>query len=191
MTSIDRFLRDWRIRVASRWIPANARILDVGCFDGRLFERLGPSIREGVGIDPLLKESRTGSNWRLFRGAIPGRHDVKGPFDCITALAVVEHLPAAELSDFASECAALLNAGGLLILTVPDPLVDRILAVLTALRLVHGMSLEEHHGFDASRTAEYFERSSDLALLSHSRFQLGLNNLFVFSKPAPEESFVA
>jgi hypothetical protein len=43
------------------------------------------------------------------------------------------------------------------------------------------MSLEQHHGFEASSTRSLFERQG-LKLVLHQRFQLGLNNLFVFKR---------
>ena len=67
-------------------------------------------------------------------------------------------------------------------ITVPSPLVDRILDVMTALGLSKGMSLEEHFGFEPSEVKPLF-LGCGFELLFHKRFQLGLNNLFVFVKP--------
>jgi hypothetical protein len=69
------------------------------------------------------------------------------------------------------------------IVTVPSPRVDDILGVLTRLRLVKGMSLEEHYGFDPAQTESVFSPPR-FRVAHRGRFQLGLNNLFVFEKAA-------
>ena len=43
------------------------------------------------------------------------------------------------------------------------------------------MALEEHHGFTPSEVKPLFE-SAGFRLAIHKKFQLGLNNLFVFTK---------
>jgi 2-polyprenyl-3-methyl-5-hydroxy-6-metoxy-1,4-benzoquinol methylase len=104
------------------------------------------------------------------------------PFDVITMLAVLEHVPRAEQSVVASGCARLLKSGSRVIITVPSPRVDAILKGLRAVRLVEGMSLEQHYGFEPREVVPLFTGAA-LRLVVHRTFQLGLNNLFVFQKP--------
>ena len=96
-------------------------------------------------------------------------------------LAVLEHIPPAQYERLARECAAHLRPGGYLLITVPSAIVDRILDVLHWARLIDGMALEEHHGFTASQTPAIFA-GKGLELVKRKRFQLGLNNLFVFRR---------
>ena len=181
MTGVDRWLQRYRIRVAQRWIPAGARVLDVGCHQGELLNRLAPRIREGVGIDPLAKP-RSHKNIRIVQGTFPQLRP-SGEFDVITMLAVLEHLP--EPAGIPSACRGLLPPGGRLIITIPSPAVDRILSVLLRMHLIHGMSLDEHHGFQADDTVPLFE-SAGLRCICARRFQCGLNNLLVFESPGQE-----
>ena len=102
-------------------------------------------------------------------------------FDAITMLAGIEHLPSDSYSAVGGVAARLLRGGGRLIATVPEPAVDRVVELLQVLRLAEGMSLHQHHGFSTARTPAIFEPAG-FGLLTHRRFQLGLNNLFVFER---------
>ena len=184
MNCVDRLLQRWRIGQVVPWIRDGARVLDVGCFDATLFAELGPRIALGIGLDPLLTEPVSGERFRLVPGHFPDARVVEGPFDVITMLAVLEHVPLAALERWTQACAELLAPGGLVIVTVPAPAVDHILHVLMRLRVLDGMSVEEHHGFEPELTPEVFDRAG-FTLTHRARFQLGLNNLFVFAKPSP------
>jgi hypothetical protein len=95
-------------------------------------------------------------------------------------LAVLEHFPDDVYAGLGVNCASFLKPKGRLVITVPSPVVDHILVVLKWLRLIDGMSSEEHHGYDTRRTRTVFY--PHFRLVRHQRFQLGLNNLFVFEK---------
>lgn len=181
MNKVDRLLQNWRIRKAARWIPAGARVLDVGCFDDSLFRHLGPRLGRGTGLDPRLEQSVTGSRFRLLRGHFPEAAVDDSPYDVITMLAVLEHARPGDIERWASACHQLLAPGGLVVATVPSPRVDAILEVLTTLKIVDGMALEEHHGFDPATLLPAFGNAG-FTLVRHDRFQLGLNNLFVFER---------
>ncbi len=155
-------------------IPQGASLLDIGCGDGALLRRLQGWISVGMGIDPAVQPS-----FHLFRGYFPQALPSGHIFDVITCLATLEHIPEAHLPLFCGACISHLRPGGILLFTVPSPAVDVILKGLRCLRLVDGMSLEEHHGFDTLRTPHLFPT---LSLTRHQRFQLGLNNLFVFTR---------
>lgn len=159
-------------------------MLDVGCADGALFERFGGRISGGIGIDPDATPATPRANVRIMRGWFPA--DVPDErFDVITMLAVVEHLPESAYADTGTAVARHLRPGGRLVITVPEPAVDRIVHLLGRVRLVDGMALHEHHGFATEEVARIFEPHG-LRLVAHRRFQLGLNNLFVF-EPRPDE----
>jgi SAM-dependent methyltransferase len=101
-------------------------------------------------------------------------------FDTILMLATLEHIR--DKSPLGREGFRLLRPGGRLIVTVPTPTVDPIVAALHWLRLADGMSLEEHHGFDPRTTPEIFGQFG-FELEHRRRFQLGLNYLYVLRKP--------
>jgi SAM-dependent methyltransferase len=181
MTFSDRVLQRWRIAKAARFIPRGARVLDIGSADGALFDRLGGKIGGGLGIDPTLRGPAKASNVPLVAGFFPKDMPAMETFDVITMLAVLEHFPAEEYAVVAEGCARFLKVGGRLIITVPSPAADHILKVLVRLRLVHGMSLGEHHGYEVEQTVRVFA-SPAFRLVWRRSFQLGLNNLFVFER---------
>jgi SAM-dependent methyltransferase len=181
--AIDRLLQRWRISKARPYATPGTRVLDIGCADGELF-RLIPHIGEGVGLDPDLPTTAPRlPNAVLLKGLFPDALPDDRPFDVITLLAVLEHVPPDSQRTLAFECARFLKPGGHLVITVPSPAVDHILAVLRFLRLIHGMALEQHYGYDPRQTADLFAVGG-LSLVKARRFQLGLNNQFVFQKTA-------
>lgn len=181
MTIFDRALQRWRIAKAAQFIGRGARVLDIGCADGALFRALGTRIAGGVGIDPDLPGDRVDGTVRLVRGRFPDDLRTTERFDVITMLAVFEHLDDGAQSRAATACAHLLRQGGRVVLTVPEPAVDRIVHVLARFGLVAGMALHEHHRFEARLTPERFALS-DFTLERRAKFQLGLNNLFVLRR---------
>ncbi len=181
MTVLDRVLQRWRIRKALPFIPAGARLLDIGSSDGTLFHIARSRIGGGLGIDPTLKSSQQMGAVQLIGGFFPNDMPAVEPFDVITMLAVLEHFPQSQYGQLKTGCAQYLKPGGHIVITVPSPTVDLILTWLKRLRLIHGMSLEEHHGYEVEQTGKIFA-PSEFQLVRHEKFQLGLNNLFVFQR---------
>jgi len=178
---LDRLLQRWRISKAAAWVRPGDRVLDIGCHEGEFFRAL-PGLPPGVGLEPDLKEGVNQTPHRFVKGTFPHPELLSADFDAIVLLAVIEHFPAEQLAGAVQECQRLLRPGGRVIITVPSPLVDKILDWLRRFRLIDGMDLHQHYGFDPSQLPRLFA-PPDFRLLRHRRFQLGLNNLFVFQKP--------
>ena len=181
MKATDRMLQRWRISKASRFLRPGMRVCDIGCADGSLFH-LVAGLKGGVGIDPEAKPRQIGTNSLvagLFPTALP---DDRKKFDAITLLAVLEHIPTEHQAKLAFDCFEALAPGGHLLITVPSPAVDHVLKVLSALRLIHGMNLDQHYGYDIKQTPIIFGNAG-LELMRTEKFQLGLNNFFAFRRP--------
>jgi len=178
MRTGDRWIQGWRMSEAARWIPPRSRLLDIGCHQGELFEYLGDRIAPSVGIDPLYEHDRrpTRHQFLACRAEDPLPF-LDHSFDIVILLAVMEHITDKEY--IAGLARRLLCPGGRVIVTAPAEAVDRILHSLIQFRLVDGMSLEEHHGFDPSQLPTIFENAG-FVTRENRKFQFGLNNLFVF-----------
>jgi len=177
MKWLDRYLQDQRIKKAKDYIPTGSTVLDIGSDDGTLFKKV-KNIQSGIGIEPKIEKEIIGDNFRIIKGYFP--NDCVGhKFDVITLLAVLEHIPPITLEKFGMDCYHRLNKEGFIIVTVPSPKVDLLLMVFKKLKLVDGMSLEEHHGFKIADTKKIFSEKN-FKLIIHKKFQWGLNNLFVF-----------
>ena len=181
MKPFDKLIRDWRISKAAPYVKTGSRVLDIGSADGALFQRYEPVMGEGLGIDSGLEQPIEGRNWRLIKGWFPEDLPDSEPFDVITMLAVLEHIPPTEQATMAREVALRLKPGGHLVITVPSPMVDPIVDALIKLRVMRAVGFEQHWGFDPTTTPEVFAPGG-LAVAKARRFQLGLNNLYVLRK---------
>jgi SAM-dependent methyltransferase len=145
-----------------------------------MFERWAGVISQGYGVDPILEQKQEHPGYVLYPGHFP---DALPSVRCdvITMLAVLEHIPRERQPALVESCHEMLNPGGRVIITVPSPRVDDILRILSALRLIDGMSIDEHYGFDVEDTPALFAPPR-FRLLARQSFQFGLNNLFVFER---------
>lgn len=163
-------------------LPGCLRLIDIGAHNGELFESLGSHLIEGFGIEPLLTSPIQRKNYTVLPGLFPDVMPSTNKWDAITMLAVLEHIPTCAQPRLAEACWNLLRPEGRIVITVPSPLVDHVLSLLSFFRLIDGMSLEEHFGFQPSDTTDIFAPPRFI-LQHHQRFQLGMNHLFVLTKP--------
>lgn len=157
------------------------RVIDVGAHRGELFHALGRRLQAGFGIEALPGCECQAEKFSIHCGMFPHTKPDTKDWDAITMFAVLEHIPRTEHGALAAACHDLLRPGGRVVITVPSNSVDPILSALRALRLIDGMSLEEHYGFEVSEVPVIFAPPR-FRMREHRRFQLGLNHLFVFEK---------
>jgi 2-polyprenyl-3-methyl-5-hydroxy-6-metoxy-1,4-benzoquinol methylase len=181
LPSLDLYLRDQRFLKARPFIRDGDIVLDIGCEDGALFESLRGVIQHGIGIDPLITAKQETPLYTLLPGLFPQAIPEATRCDVITLLAVLEHISPSDQARLGRLCFDHLNPRGRVVITVPSPRVDRILHVLQFLHLIQAETLHEHYGFRVEGTPDLF--AAPLFRMLHSRkFQLGLNNLFVFER---------
>jgi SAM-dependent methyltransferase len=121
-------------RVAQE-IGERRRVLDIGCGPGTLLGALGDG-HECVGVDitePQIEYADrvyAGPTRSFYACALEDLPELE-PFDAITAVELIEHLPTEMVKSTLRDAARRLHPGGKLILTTPDyasawPLVERI-----------------------------------------------------------------
>ncbi len=183
MKLIDKLLQVWRISKALPVIKEGDHVLDIGCADGVFFEILRARKMNilGVGIDPDLPAKVIKDGYVLLPGLFPDDLPESKKYHVITLLAVLEHIPQDQQVKLSRDIYAYLSSGGFVVITIPSPSVDKILAVLKAVGLIDGMALHEHYGFVPSLTIKLFENAG-FSLRKSGKFQFGLNHLFVFQK---------
>jgi len=150
-----------RAVAASRYLVACGTHLDIGCGDG-YFLRRSPA-RERFGIDRLLGDELT------TRLDFPD-----GSLDCVTMLAVIEHLKAP--GAMVREIHRVLKPGGRLVLTTPKRVTSRLIPIYTA-----GIEEEHEDYFDIGSIRKLAEGMLDLT--AHHTFLFGLNQAFCLRKP--------
>ena len=107
-------------------LSRDAKIIDIGCNDGKFLSRLRESgFTNLCGLEPTKNMSKvaTDAGFRVFNSYLSMKKSDEiiastGKFDCVVLRQVLEHIE--NLSDFGSALRKLLKPNGLLIIEVPD-----------------------------------------------------------------------
>lgn len=121
-------------RVAQE-VAGHTRVLDIGCGPGTLLGLLGNE-HDSVGVDitaPQIEYAKEvyATRRRAFYACALQDLPELAPFDAVTAIELIEHLPPKMAEDTLRDAVRRLRPGGRLVLTTPDygsawPLVERI-----------------------------------------------------------------
>jgi 2-polyprenyl-3-methyl-5-hydroxy-6-metoxy-1,4-benzoquinol methylase len=181
---LDRMLQQQRIKRVRHHIRSEDTVLDFGCFDGQLFKKLGHLMAGGIGIDsdPSIEGcfDGLGENFQFLSGGLELLTRENLPkIDLVVALAVIEHLHETQIREFALRLGSLVEPSGRMLLTIPHPFVDKIVAAGISLHLLAGADFDSHHGLKPLAASNIID-ASGWVLKSWKKFQLGLNNEFLF-----------
>ena len=108
------------------WLPVkkHARIIDLGCGDGRilyLLKQMGYSNVEGVDIsESQLKIARQVSDRVVKADILSYLGDTKVKYDLILSFDVIEHLDKSTALEFLELCQTWLSDGGRMVLQTPN-----------------------------------------------------------------------
>ena len=182
-TAFDRFVSWCRYRAAVPYIKPGAHVCDVGCgLDAGFLRYACARVRFGVGLDDQIVTS--GNNQvPLVRTDITAGLPLRSEqFDYVVMLAVLEHLR--EPEPVLRETFRLLIPGGSLILTWPQGAIDPLLHILHGIGLISDeMESQEHQKRIPLDTLVHILEQIGFRQFMHRRFEFGLNNLLVASRP--------
>lgn len=184
-TWFDRMVGRWRYREAVAYVDGNSRICDVGCGVDALFLRyLEGRTGYAVGLD--YQKVSTGPIKADFVQADvrDGFPLLSESFDCVTMLAVLEHIE--QPASLLEESYRILVPGGRLIVTWPGSGVDYVLPLLSWVGVVS--PLTETHNHQPRKPVVYWQnllRDIGFVNVFHRTFELGLNHLMVAYKVSP------
>jgi len=100
------------------------RVLDIGCGDGLFLEMLHQAGIDAVGIDTnqvMVDSARQRGLNVHHQNVFAALENLEpGEYDTITALHIIEHMPATRLRQFLEHCYRVLPEGGMLLMEMPN-----------------------------------------------------------------------
>jgi SAM-dependent methyltransferase len=190
---LERFLSKMRSKVANSLIPDELRkgmILDIGCGIYPYFlintvfsEKHGLDKIEGTIDGSSLREK--GVSFRAFDLAREERLPYESDyFDVVTMLAVFEHIEPERLVDLLAEVYRTVKPEGVYIITTPSAWTDPILRVLSRLKMVSPLQIEDHKDkYTHGKIASLLEKAGfEKEKMRFGHFELFMNLWVTASK---------
>jgi len=124
-----------RFEFAKKYVKPGDRVLDIGCGDGFLTDKISYICREVSGIDPSVsgikfaKDKIENKNISLIQGSATNLPFKDNSYDAMTLFEMIEHLPENQVKNAIEEIFRVLKKDGCVIITTPNPrnLMNRLL----------------------------------------------------------------
>lgn len=179
---LEPLIRHFRFQRILRHIEADSIVVDIGCgHTPHLLNRLEHYIKNGFGIDPLIKD-QTLPKFKLLSQLLADKIPLRSNFaDFVTMAAVLEHLDNPEA--ILSEAHRILKKGGKLLLTTPSHFNKPLLEFLSfGLGLVSVREIAEHKRYFWKKELLDAIQRAKFRKIKHEYFELWLNNFIVAEK---------
>jgi len=176
---LEPFLRWLRIRKVKKYIPHGARLLDLGCgFDGKFLKSMRNYISVRVGVDKKV-ECTSFDNLLFIKSSFDDLASIEQrDFDCLTLLAVIEHLDNPE--ELITHISFFIKPEGILIVTTPTPHARPVLNFLSfKLGIVSREEIGDHKRYFGKRDFTVLLERCGFEVIKCEYFQLGFNSLYV------------
>ena len=174
---LDSFLRWLRIHKIKPYLPEGAILCDIGCGPhAQLLRDLSPYIKEGIGLDKKIPESKEG-NITLKNIFVENKLPLESSsVNAVSLLAVLEHL--LEPVEILKEAKRILKPGGVLLITVPTK-PNKYLGEFLAYRLhlIDEVEYRDHKRYYSKRLlSDHLNQAGfDLSNAKMNYFELGMN----------------
>ena len=168
-------------------LPKSAKIIDIGCNDGKFLSILRESGFEDLyGLEPTKNMSTLAisAGFRIYNSYLDLKKSEEivantGKFDCVVLRQVLEHIE--NLPDFGSALRNLLKPNGLLVIEVPDS---------EAWYKSRDYALwEEHISYFDERSLQFFLRLHNFNIFDSYRSIFAGVTLTVFSRGTENSNF--
>lgn len=166
-------------------------LVDFGCGQDILLKKyldfLHPTLSHRIryiGIDPLVKTKTVAAGVEIIKEQFESVR-LKQKADIVVMLAVLEHVDSME--SLLSHATSLIKPHGFVIGTTPTPIAKYFLEFFShQLGVISVREINEHKRYPTEKTIAAAlnalqQKEKRRVILSHSYFELGLNNLFVLS----------
>lgn len=191
LTLLGKLVIPWvikdRNRRVSKYLKPGKSLLDVGCGHGYLL-RISPCKRN-IGIDELgcYEYIKDGGGTIIKASVSEGLMVEKNlpfedqSFDYVTIVAVIEHFHYPD--EIIQECHRVLRKQGLLIMTTPFPIVEKILLFMDKGSYLFSYKKVEEAHVDYYNLESMNTLTKNLfRLVEYKKFHWGVNQLFVYKK---------
>lgn len=148
---IDKIIEYFRFMKIGKYIKKDIILLDLGCgFNGNLLHFYKNRIKFGIGVDIVVNKLKD-KKIQLLKGNLSSPIKLlSNSFDCITLLAVIEHLNNSKI--ILKEAKRLLKKNGYLIISTPNSRWKPLLELMANLKIINEEEIKDHKQYYSAKS---------------------------------------